>query len=79
MEYGMKCASGRVAECQGYKQNSIIIVIVVFSIISPMLRRFSRINSVPHYRVENTGVAQYAIKSTDDDGATATPTQNTNT
>ena len=41
-----------------------------------MLRRFSRINSVPHYRVENTGVAQYAIKSTndddDDDDATST-------
>ena len=32
-----------------------------------MLRRFSRINSVPHYRVENTGVAQYAITSADAD------------
>ena len=29
-----------------------------------MLRRFSRINSVPHYRMDNTGLAQYAITST---------------
>jgi hypothetical protein len=36
-----------------------------------MLRRFSRINSVPHYRVENTGVAQYAIKSTEDTATAA--------
>jgi thymidylate synthase len=28
-----------------------------------MIRRFARINSVPHYRVENTGVAQYSIIS----------------
>ena len=32
-----------------------------------MLRRFARINSVPHYRAENTGVAQYNILSTSRD------------
>jgi thymidylate synthase len=43
-----------------------------------MIRRFARINSVPHYRVENMGVAQYSItnRSTpenDDTAAQPTP------
>ncbi len=43
-----------------------------------MIRRFARINSVPHYRVENMGVAQYSINShsspeNDDTAAQPTP------
>jgi len=50
-----------------------------------MIRRFARINSVPHYRVENTGVAQYSITSralasiNDDNTHESTPTTTTTT
>ena len=50
-----------------------------------MIRRFARINSVPHYRVENTGVAQYSITSralasiNDDNTHESTPTTATTT